>query len=110
MAIGQHDPGWEPRLSASGTQASPDSGGPAEDIGRALCRLLQDFIETEVVPPAMRTAEQGIDPTPILDSAAGILRAFADSLARPDLDGDKDPSAQWAEALNQEGGRSLPWG
>ena len=87
MAIGQHDSGLDPDQLAAETQASPGSHS-AEDIGRELCRLLTGFIETKVVPPAMHTAEQGIDPTPILDTVTGILRAFADSLARPDPDSD----------------------
>jgi hypothetical protein len=88
MATGQHDPGFDPDQLGAELHGSLDAIHPADEIGRELCRRLMDFIDTEVLPSAMRMAEQGIDPTPILDTVAGILRAFADSLARPDLDSD----------------------
>ena len=36
-----------------------------------------------MVPVATRAAEMGIDPTPIMEMVAGILRAFADNLGPP---------------------------
>jgi hypothetical protein len=45
--------------------------------------LLLGFLATEVVPLANRLAELGIDPTPLLATTSGILRLYADTLARP---------------------------
>jgi hypothetical protein len=56
----------------------------AEGIGAKLNRLLSGFLETEVLPQAMRAADMGIDPTPLLDVVAAVLRMYADALGRPD--------------------------
>jgi hypothetical protein len=55
----------------------------AEGLGATLNRLLFGFLETEILPHAMRAAELGIDPTPWLDVIAGVLRRYADALERP---------------------------
>jgi hypothetical protein len=55
-------------------------------IGRRLCSLLVGFIEEELVPAATRVAEMGIDPTPIMETAAGVLRVVADSLGPPEAE------------------------
>jgi hypothetical protein len=55
----------------------------ADGIGHRLRQLLLGFLATEVVPLANRLAELGIDPTPLLASTSGILRLYADTLARP---------------------------
>ena len=55
-----------------------------EGLGAKLNRLLFAFLETEILPQAMRAVELGIDPTPWLDVVAGVLRRYADALERPD--------------------------
>jgi putative methionine-R-sulfoxide reductase with GAF domain len=55
----------------------------ADGIGHRLRQLLLGFLATEVVPLAERLAEIGIDPTPLLATTSGILRLYADTLARP---------------------------
>ena len=55
----------------------------AEEISPKLNRLLFGFLEAEVLPPAMRAAELGIDPTPWLDVVAAVFRLYADALKRP---------------------------
>ena len=55
----------------------------ADGIGHRLRQLLLGFLATEVVPLANRLAELGIDPTPLLATTSGILRLYADTLARP---------------------------
>ena len=54
----------------------------ADGIGHRLRQLLLGFLATEVVPLANRLAD-GIDPTPLLATTSGILRLYADTLARP---------------------------
>ena len=54
-----------------------------DGIGHRLSRQLLGFLATEVVPLANRLAELGIDPTPLLATTSGILRLYADTLARP---------------------------
>jgi hypothetical protein len=55
----------------------------AEGIGAQLNRLLFGLLEAEVLPQAMRAAELGVDPTPLLDVVATVLRMYADGLERP---------------------------
>jgi len=55
----------------------------AEGIGAQLNRLLFGLLEAEVLPQAMRAAELGVDPTPLLDAVATVLRMYADGLERP---------------------------
>jgi hypothetical protein len=57
----------------------------ADGIGHKLSLLLLGFLATEVVPPANRLAELGIDPTPLLAASSGVLRLYADTLERPEL-------------------------
>jgi len=59
-----------------------DQAAVAEGIGARLNRLLFGFLEAEVLPQAMRAAEVGIDPTPLLDVVATVLRMYADGLER----------------------------
>jgi hypothetical protein len=59
-----------------------------DGIGAKLNRLLFDFLEAEVLPQAMRAAELGIDPTPLLEVVATVLRMYADGLQRPGHGGD----------------------
>jgi hypothetical protein len=54
----------------------------AEGIGAQLNRLLFGLLEAEVLPQAMRAAELGVDPTPLLDVVATVLRMYADGLER----------------------------
>jgi hypothetical protein len=61
-----------------------DQAAVAERVGVKLNRLLFAFLEAEVLPPAMRAAELGIDPTPLLDVVATVLRMYAGGLERPD--------------------------
>lgn len=56
----------------------------AEGVGAKLSRLLQEFLEREVLPQAERAAVLGLDPTPFLTVVADVLRAYADGLERPD--------------------------
>jgi hypothetical protein len=56
----------------------------AAEAGLKLNRLLRGFLEAEVLPQAMRAAELGVDPTPILAVVTGVLRIYADALERPD--------------------------
>jgi GAF domain/ANTAR domain len=55
----------------------------ADGIGHKLRQLLLGFLATEVVPLANRLAELGIEPTPLFAATSGILRLYADTLARP---------------------------
>jgi len=56
----------------------------ADGIGHKLSQLLLDFLATEVVPPANRLAELGIDPTRLFATTSGILRLYADTLDHRD--------------------------
>jgi hypothetical protein len=64
-------------------EASLSDPWTGEWIGLKLCTLLVRFVEEEMVPVATRAAEMGIDPTPIMEMVAGVLRAFADNLGPP---------------------------
>jgi hypothetical protein len=89
--------GDEPAGTADGRVPEPDLGALDDDIaallertpgadgmGHKLSQLLLGYLATEVVPPAERLAELGIDPTPLFATASGILRLYADILERPD--------------------------
>jgi hypothetical protein len=58
----------------------------AEGLAAKLNRLLLGFLEAEVLPPAMRGAELGLDPTPWLAVVAAVFRLYADALERPERD------------------------
>jgi hypothetical protein len=60
-----------------------DQAAVAEGVGAKLNRLLFGFLEAEVLPQAMRAAELSMDPTPLLDVVATVLRVYADGLERP---------------------------
>jgi hypothetical protein len=80
----------EPDLAVLDTEITGflDQDAVVDGIGAKLNRLLFDFLETEVLPQAMRAAELGIDPTPLLDVVATVLRMYADGLERPGHGGD----------------------
>ncbi|HEX5881134.1 MAG TPA: hypothetical protein VF468_22880 [Actinomycetota bacterium] len=59
-----------------------------EWIGLKLGTLLVGFIEGDMVPAATRVAEMGIDPSPIMETVAGVLRIFADNLRPPQPEDD----------------------
>jgi hypothetical protein len=65
-------------------QFTDDQLEVSEEAGLKLNRLLLGFLEAEVLPKAMRAAELGVDPTPILAVVTGVLRIYADALERPD--------------------------
>src|SRR5215213_5129067 len=75
----------EPDLAALDAEITGflDQAAVAEGIGAKLNRLLFGFLEAEVLAQAMRAAEVGIDPTPLLDVVATVLRMYADGLDRP---------------------------
>jgi hypothetical protein len=75
----------EPDLAVLDTEITGFLGraAVAEGISAKLNRLLFGFLEAEVLPQAMRAAELGIDPTPMLDVVATVLRMYADGLERP---------------------------
>jgi GAF domain-containing protein len=54
-------------------------------IGQKLSLVLLGFLTAEVLPLADRLAGLGIDPTPVLAAASGVLRLYADALERPAL-------------------------
>jgi hypothetical protein len=58
----------------------------AEGLAAKLNHLLSGFLEAEVLAPARRAAELGLDPTPWLAVVAGVFRLYADALDRPDPD------------------------
>jgi len=47
-----------------------DQAAVAEGIGARLNRLLFGLLEAEVLPKAVRAAELGVDPTPLLEVVA----------------------------------------
>ena len=74
----------EPDLAALDAEITGflDQAAVAEGIGAKLNPLLFGFLEAEVLPQAMRAAELDIDPTPLLDVVATVLRMYADGLER----------------------------
>jgi hypothetical protein len=52
----------------------------AETTGAKLSRLLRAFLETEVLPQAERAADLGLDPAPLLEVVADVLRLYAVTL------------------------------
>jgi hypothetical protein len=60
-----------------------DQDPVVDGIGAKLNRLLFDCLEAEVLPQAMRAAQLGVDPTPLLGVVATVLRMYADGLERP---------------------------
>ena len=69
-------------ISESLGQVTHDQMRVAE-VGVKLIRLLLGFLETEILPQAMRSAELGVDPTPIF-RGHGSTGIYADALKRPD--------------------------
>jgi hypothetical protein len=52
----------------------------AETTGAKLSRLLRAFLEIEVLPQAERAAGLGLDPAPLLEVVADVLRLYAVAL------------------------------
>lgn len=59
-----------------------DGAPVAETIGAKLARLLDAFLEGDVLPQAERAAGLGLDPTPLLGGVSEVLRLYADALER----------------------------
>jgi hypothetical protein len=55
-----------------------------DSTGAKLSRLLEGFLQDEVLPQARRAGGYGIDPTPLLAVVADVLRLYADALRPPD--------------------------
>jgi len=72
-----------PTIRVDGRDVEPDADRCVEYICSCRSRLLLGFLEAEVLPQAMRAVELGIDPTPLLDVVATVLRMYADGLERP---------------------------
>lgn len=64
-----------------------DNVPAAERVGCKLSRLLNGFLEGEVLPQAQHAADLGLDPTPFLAVVSGVLRLYADALECPDATG-----------------------
>jgi hypothetical protein len=60
-----------------------DNAPVADTTGTKLSRLLDAFLEAEVLPQAERAAELGIDPTPLLAVVSDVLRLYSYALERP---------------------------
>jgi hypothetical protein len=56
----------------------------ADQIGAKLGRVLEGFLDREVLPQARRAAEQGINPSPLFAVVADVLRLYADALYAQD--------------------------
>jgi hypothetical protein len=52
----------------------------AEATGAKLSRLLHAFLDAEVLPQAERAADFGLDPAPLLEVVADVLRRYAVAL------------------------------
>lgn len=55
----------------------------AEGVAAKLHRLLYGFLQREVLPLADRASAMGVDPSPLLEVVADLLRRYADALTRP---------------------------
>jgi hypothetical protein len=71
-----------------------------EGLGAKLNRLLFGFLETEILPQAMRAAELGIDPTPWLESSPPCCGGTPTRWSAP--------SVATAERVTAPGSRSSP--
>ena len=60
-----------------------DDAPVAEATAAKLSRLLQAFLEGDVLPQAERAASLGLDPTPLLAVVSEVLRLHADALKPP---------------------------
>jgi len=88
MANGNLAPKLDMKALVAELGASLSTPWAGEWIGLKLSTLLVRFAEEEMVPVATRAAEMGIDPTPIRETVAGVLRAFADNLGPPQPEDD----------------------
>jgi hypothetical protein len=52
----------------------------AEALGAKLNRLLQAFLQGDVLPQADRAAAMGLDPTPLLAVVSDVLHLYVDAL------------------------------
>lgn len=52
----------------------------AEALGAKLSRLLQAFVQGDLLPQAQRAADLGLDPTPLLAVVSDVLRLYVDAL------------------------------
>jgi hypothetical protein len=52
----------------------------AEALGAKLSRLLQAFLQGDLLPQAQRAADLGLDPTPLLAVVSDVLRLYVDAL------------------------------
>lgn len=56
-------------------------GAPvAEALGAKLSRLMQAFLQGDVLPQAERAAALGLDPTPFFAVVSDVLRLYVDAL------------------------------
>ena len=53
----------------------------AEALAAKLSRLLDAFLQGDVLPQAERAADLGLDPTPLLAVVSDVLRLYVDALA-----------------------------
>jgi hypothetical protein len=57
-----------------------ESAPVAEALGAKLSRLLQAFLQGDVLPQADRAAAMGLDPTPLLAVVSDVLQLYVDAL------------------------------
>ena len=57
-----------------------ESAPVAEALGAKLSRLLQAFLQGDVLPQAERAAAMGLDPTPLFAVVSDVLRLYFDAL------------------------------
>jgi hypothetical protein len=57
-----------------------ESAPVAEALGAKLHRLLQAFLQGDVLPQADRAAAMGLDPTPLLAVVSDVLQLYVDAL------------------------------
>jgi hypothetical protein len=76
------NPAQQPNLEAISAQAAMflEQVPAGELVGAKLSRLVGGFLHSDVLPQARRAADLGIDPTPLLDVTAAVLRLYADAL------------------------------
>jgi hypothetical protein len=60
-----------------------ESAPVAEALGAKLSRLLQAFLQGDVLPQADRAAAMGLDPTPFFAVVSDVLRLYVDALEPP---------------------------
>ena len=88
MVNGDRAPELDMKALVAELEAFLSTPRAEEWIGLKLGTLLVGFIEEELAPAATRVAEMGIDPSPIMETVAGVLRVFADNLGAPQPEDD----------------------